>query len=169
MLREVLEAEGVRRALARAESADLRIGVVDVSRETSTPDVLDRLDFGDALVLNKIDLAAPLSIEWPAGMTEFKLAAKSGEGVAALEAWLEAEVVRRLGRREAPALSRARHRQAVERALSHLRAARSQLARAPELAASDVHLAIRALESLTGRIDVEDVLDRVFSQFCIGK
>ena len=66
-------------------------------------------------------------------------------------------------------MSRARHRQAVERALDHLNAARGQLSRAPELAASDVHLAMRALESLTGRIDVEDVLDRVFSQFCIGK
>jgi len=78
-------------------------------------------------------------------------------------------VMARLSRREAPALSRVRHRQAVERALAHLQGAQSQLAFAPELSASDVHLAIRALENLTGRIDVEDVLDRVFSQFCIGK
>ena len=43
------------------------------------------------------------------------------------------------------------------------------LSRAPELAGEDVRLAIRAMESLTGRIDVEEVLDRVLSQFCIGK
>jgi len=86
-----------------------------------------------------------------------------------LEAWLEREVQARLGNREAPALSRARHRAGVSRALDHLRSARCGLARGPELASADVHLALRALESLTGRVDVEDVLDRVFSQFCIGK
>jgi tRNA modification GTPase len=116
-----------------------------------------------------MDQGQALHVSDELGMTRFKLCAKSGEGLPALEGWLEQLVIERLSRREAPALSRARHRQAVERALDHLNAARGQLSRAPELAASDVHLAIRALESLTGRIDVEDVLDRVFSQFCIGK
>lgn len=164
-----VEAEGVKRALARAESADLRLGVVDVSRETLPAKLLETLRQEDALILNKMDQGQALHLSDELGMTRFKLCAKSGEGLPALEGWLERLVVERLSRREAPALSRARHRQAVERALDHLNAARGQLSRAPELAASDVHLAIRALESLTGRIDVEDVLDRVFSQFCIGK
>jgi tRNA modification GTPase len=164
-----VEAEGVKRALKRAESADLRLGVVDVSRETFPDKLLEKLRPNDALILNKMDQGQTLHLSDELGMTRFKLCAKSGEGLPALEGWLERLVVERLSRREAPALSRARHRQAVERALDHLNAARGQLSRAPELAASDVHLAIRALESLTGRIDVEDVLDRVFSQFCIGK
>lgn len=164
-----VEAEGVRRALERAERADLRLGVVDVSRETRPDKLLGTLRTNDALILNKMDQGQALHLSDELGMTRFKLCAKSGEGLSALEGWLERQVIERLSRREAPALSRARHRQAVERALDHLKAAQSQLARAPELAASDVHLAIRALESLTGRIDVEDVLDRVFSQFCIGK
>jgi tRNA modification GTPase len=164
-----VEAEGVKRALKRAESADLRLGVVDVSRETFPDKLLETLRPNDALILNKMDQGQTLHLSDELGMTRFKLCAKSGEGLPALEGWLERLVVERLSRREAPALSRARHRQAVERALDHLNAARGQLSRAPELAASDVHLAIRALESLTGRIDVEDVLDRVFSQFCIGK
>ncbi|WP_439636060.1 tRNA uridine-5-carboxymethylaminomethyl(34) synthesis GTPase MnmE [Oceanicaulis sp.] len=164
-----VEAEGVIRALKRAESADLRLGVVDVSRETFPDKLLETLRPNDALILNKMDQGQTLHLSDELGMTRFKLCAKSGEGLPALEGWLERLVVERLSRREAPALSRARHRQAVERALDHLNAARGQLSRAPELAASDVHLAIRALESLTGRIDVEDVLDRVFSQFCIGK
>ncbi|MBO6731125.1 MAG: tRNA uridine-5-carboxymethylaminomethyl(34) synthesis GTPase MnmE, partial [Maricaulis sp.] len=46
---------------------------------------------------------------------------------------------------------------------------RLKLAQAPELAGEDVWLAVRATEALTGRVDVEDILDRVFSQFCIGK
>ena len=164
-----VEAEGVKRALKRAESADLRLGVVDVSRETFPDKLLETLRPNDALILNKMDQGQMLHLSDELGMTRFKLCAKSGEGLPALEGWLEHLVIDRLSRREAPALSRARHRQAVERALDHLNAARGQLSRAPELAASDVHLAIRALESLTGRIDVEDVLDRVFSQFCIGK
>jgi tRNA modification GTPase len=164
-----VEAEGVKRALKRAESADVRLGVVDVSRETLPDKLLETLRPDDALILNKMDQGQALHVSDELGMTRFKLCAKSGEGLPALEGWLEQLVIERLSRREAPALSRARHRRAVERALDHLNAARGQLSRAPELAASDVHLAIRALESLTGRIDVEDVLDRVFSQFCIGK
>jgi tRNA modification GTPase len=164
-----VEAEGVRRALDRAQNADLRLGVVDVSRETLPAKLLETLTDADALILNKMDQGQTLHLSDELGMTRFELSAKSGLGLPALEGWLEEVVRDRLSRREAPALSRARHRQAVERALDHLMAAQSQLARAPELAASDVHLAIRALESLTGRIDVEDVLDRVFSQFCIGK
>ncbi len=57
----------------------------------------------------------------------------------------------------------------METALSALERCRERLADAPELAGEDARLAVRALESLTGRVDVEDVLDRVFSQFCIGK
>lgn len=165
---DVVEAEGVRRALARAEAADLRIGVVDVSRETGLGELASKLGAGDALALNKIDLAAA-RISAPQGVTPFGLSAKADEGVEALEIWLEQAVVDRLSSREAPALSRARHREGVTRALDHLTAARDQLALAPELAAAEIYLALRALESLTGRIDVEDVLDRVFSQFCIGK
>lgn len=163
-----VEAEGVRRALARAQDADLRLGVVDVSRETS-PSVLERLRPGDGLILNKTDLGIAADIDAPQGVARFELAALTGEGLERLEHWLADSVRERLSTRESPALSRARHRQAVGRALAHLQAARARLADAPELAAAEVHLALRALESLTGRIDVEDVLDRVFSQFCIGK
>jgi len=165
---DVVEAEGVRRALARAEEADLRIGVLDVSRETELGALASKLVAGDAVALNKVDLARA-QIERPSGVAGFALSARSGQGVDALETWLEHTVVKRLSARETPALSRARHREGVTRALDHLRAAQDQLARAPELAAAEIHLALRAIESLTGRIDVEDVLDRVFSQFCIGK
>lgn len=163
-----VEAEGVRRALARAEEADLRLALVDVSRETLTTDLKAHLRPGDAVVWNKCDLA-DAHPGAPDGVEKFRVSAVTGEGVGALEAWLTETVTERLGRREAPALSRARHRAGVERALDRLRAARARVGDAPELAAADVHLGLRALEGLTGRIDVEDVLDRVFSQFCIGK
>ncbi len=168
---DVVEAEGVRRALERAEDADLRLGVVDVSRETSTDldGLAERLRPGDSLIANKIDLAGPAPLEPPQGVQVFQVSTVAGDGLNALQAWLNQTVADRLGRREAPALSRARHRQGVETARGALSDARSRLADLPELAGADAHRAVRALEALTGRVDVEDVLDRVFSQFCIGK
>ena len=161
---DAIEAEGVRRALDRADNADLRIGVVDARSDADLLDLKGRLKDDDLLVLNKLDLAPGSRHDGAYG-----LSAKSGQGVDALEARIEAIVRDRLSARELPALSRARHRRAVETALAALHRCRDRLADAPELAGEDARLAVRALESLTGRVDVEDVLDRVFSQFCIGK
>jgi len=161
---DAIEAEGVRRALDRADNADLRIGVVDARSDADLLDLRGRLRDNDLLVLNKLDLAPDKKSDGA-----YPLSAKSGQGVDMLEAQIEAIVRERLGARELPALSRVRHRRSVETALAALERCRDQLADAPELAGEDARLAVRALESLTGRVDVEDVLDRVFSQFCIGK
>ena len=161
---DAIEAEGVRRALDRADNADLRIGVVDARSDEDLLDLRGRLKDDDLLVLNKLDLAPQRRSDGA-----YRLSAKSGDGVDMLEAKIEEIVRERLSARELPALSRARHRRAVETALSALERCRERLADAPELAGEDARLAVRALESLTGRVDVEDVLDRVFSQFCIGK
>ncbi len=161
---DAIEAEGVRRALDRAEHADLRIGVADARSSEELRDLQGRLIDGDLLVLNKLDLAPGAERNGT-----YPVSAKSGEGVEALEHRIESIVRDRLSLREMPALSRVRHRRAVESALEALVRCRDKLALAPELAGEDARLAVRALESLTGRVDVEDVLDRVFSQFCIGK
>ena len=171
---DAVEAEGVRRALARAEDADLRIAVMDVSRETDAQwrALQPRLRAGDLVALNKADLEPG---DARAGLTDadaarvVRISTRSSAGLDALEGLIDEIVFERLGSREAPALSRARHRRAVGEALEALERARAQLGIHPELAGADLHLAVRALESLTGRVDVEDVLDRVFSQFCIGK
>jgi tRNA modification GTPase len=159
-----IEAEGVRRALDRAYSADLRIGVADARSKQEMEDLRGRLGEGDLLVLNKLDLAPGTKSK-----DAHPLSAKSGAGIDELERRIEAIVQSRLSAQEAPALSRARHRKAVTDARDSLERCVSRLADSPELAGEDARLAVRALESLTGRIDVEDVLDRVFSQFCIGK
>lgn len=161
---DAIEAEGVRRALDRAEHADLRIGVADARSQKELLDLKGRLLDDDLLVLNKLDLVAGKLTGTGLGVS-----ANTGEGIEALEQRIEAIVQARLGARELPALSRARHRRAVEAAHSSLLRCRMRLADAPELAGEDARLAVRALESLTGRVDVEDILDRVFSQFCIGK
>ena len=64
-------------------------------------------------------------------------------------------------------LTRARHRQALERCRAALD--RAIAAPLPELVAEDVRLAVRGLGSITGRVDVEDLLDVIFRDFCIGK
>ena len=66
-----------------------------------------------------------------------------------------------------PALTRARHRSALTECADAL--ARYPLAAAPELAAEELRLAMRALARITGRVDVEDLLEVIFSEFCIGK
>jgi len=157
-----VEQEGIRRAKVRAKDADLRIGVVDAG--TAQGAAALGLQAGDLLVVNKSDLSRATPPE-----NAILVSAKTGAGFDEFEERLRAIVSERLSARESPTLSRARHRDAVETARSALERGLSRLADAPELAGEDVRLAVRALESLTGRIDVEDVLDRVFSQFCIGK
>ncbi len=68
---------------------------------------------------------------------------------------------------EAPAITRARHRAALGETAAAL--ARALAAPAPELVAEDVRLAMRALGRITGRVEVEDLLDVIFRDFCIGK
>ena len=91
----------------------------------------------------------------------------SGEGVSALLKVLEEKIKGMIGQRNAPALTRQRHRAHVEEACDAL--VRAQTAALPELVAEDVRLAVRALGRITGRVDVEDLLDVIFRDFCIGK
>ncbi len=163
--RDAIEAEGVRRALARAEEADLRLGV---SPAAQAPDAatLATLRPGDLLIRSKADLG---EIPAATAFETLSLAATQSEGVAALEAALEARVVAALGQAEAAPLTRARHRAAVEEAHAALSRAQAALGQGAELAAEDVRLAARALGRITGRVDVEQVLDALFGQFCIGK
>ncbi|HCY55282.1 MAG TPA: tRNA uridine-5-carboxymethylaminomethyl(34) synthesis GTPase MnmE [Oceanicaulis sp.] len=165
---DTIEAEGVRRALARAESADMRCLMIDVSRETLDMAHIAMLRPGDAVLLNKTDLGSAV-LAVPEGVASFAVSVTQAVGLQAFNAWLDGELVARLGGAEAAPLSRARHRQLVERALGSLEEALSLLASRPELAGAEVNRAIRALGELTGAVDIEDVLDRVFSQFCIGK
>ncbi len=160
---EEVEAEGIRRALARAETADLKLAVFDAGRLPELDaHTLAVVDAATLSLINKIDAAAGPP---PAGM--LPVSARSGEGVEALVARLEQEVAARMAAGAPAVLTRARHRSAVEDCLAALR--RFDPSRGMELAAEDLRLAARALGRITGRIDVEEVLDVVFAEFCIGK
>jgi tRNA modification GTPase len=159
---DTIEREGVRRALARAEAADLRLIVLDATRpgETVDPRLLD----DDALVvLNKIDAQSGRGIDSALGIS-----VKTGAGMDALLTRLTEEVAKRAGNSGgAPLITRARHRAALQDCAAALAGFAS--ATLPELAAEDLRQAARALGRITGRVDVEDMLDIVFREFCIGK
>ena len=164
---DVIEAEGVRRARAWAEDADLRIGVVDRSRPETAAEVAPLLRAGDILAFNKSDLASAVSVDpWP--LRSVATTASLGD-VEALRAVLGLAVEEITSSREFPAVTRARHRALLLEAADHLQRSLDDLRRGPELTAENVRLAIRSLERVTGRSHPEAVLDRVFASFCIGK
>jgi tRNA modification GTPase len=161
---DAIEQEGMKRALARAESADIVLIILDssdpVSRETSPGALAAGLEAGAALtVWNKTDLA-------PAPAGAIGVSARSGAGLELLVTRLTEAAEQRLGG-SAPMVTRQRHRAALEACASALD--RSREAGEPALVAEDVRLAVRALGRITGKVDVEDLLDIIFRDFCIGK
>ena len=156
---DAIEQEGVRRALARAEEADLVLLLLDGSDPHTD---LAELPRADLVVWNKADLP------WPHPREGSRLSLKTGEGLSALLETLTAKVRALVERQmDSPPLTRARHRHALEEALAALR--RAIQADESELTAEDIRLTLRALGRITGRVDIEDVLDVVFRDFCIGK
>ncbi len=172
---DAVEAEGIRRTRIKMEQADLRVLVVDVSRETPYPSGEARYDLGytltdeeDLVVFNKID-ANPGFVPRDVSRETFLLSALTGAGVPEFLKRLT-EIANALTALNVDAaLTRVRHEQAVQEAIGHLQKARGRVTAAPELAAEDIRLAARALGAITGAVGVEDVLAAIFSSFCIGK
>ena len=160
---DAVESEGVRRALARAEQSDLVLLLLDASAADPLAGLgAEAVAKADLTVWNKTDLPSPAS---RAGLL---LSLKTGAGLDELLSAIERKVVERLDlMSEAPVLTRARHRHALEQAAAALQ--RSREAHEPELFSEDLRLAVRAIGRVTGRVDVEELLNVVFRDFCIGK
>jgi tRNA modification GTPase len=158
-----VEAEGVRRALSRTEGADVVLWLVDATAPVWEPPAA--LGSKAAIcILNKIDLA-------PGGAIRdcIQISAKTGQGLDQLIEALEEQAAHvaetGLG---SPLMTRARHRAELDGA----RAAFDRFgdpSLSPELKAEELRIAARHLGRLTGRIDVEEVLNAIFGEFCIGK
>ncbi len=173
---DAIEAEGVRRARAWAAEADLRLWVIDAAMfHVKQADEQGVVRPGDWAVINKIDLADGFRLEelrkafQARGLKVVELAARKPGGAEQARAALTAHVVDALSGAEFPAATRIRHAESLTDARSYIQRALSDVGLEVELAAEDVRLAARSLSRITGRIDPEDVLDRVFSSFCIGK
>jgi tRNA modification GTPase len=164
--------EAVERARGSAADADLRVLVVDVSAEFPTELAVD----GDTIVvLNKSDLESRMAPERRAGLERQASAvllasARTGDGCATLAETLVAEARRRL-EAQPVGISRLRHRAALERTLEALARAQDLAGSEDscELAALELRTALTELAAISQPSDNEDVLDLIFSEFCIGK
>jgi tRNA modification GTPase len=175
---EPVEQEGVRRARERAAAADLVLWVTDPSAgglpANEYPENLANTDIW--LVRNKIDLADTSSCTHAANLSssEYKfilsISALTGVGMEALTAALSAHAKAYFAATESVVITRARHRYALEETMAALdRALARDYVNGEELIAEELRAAATTLGRLTGRVDVEDILDVIFRDFCIGK
>ena len=181
---EPVEQEGVRRARARAAQADLVLWVIDVSADDRASVESARLksDAQQWLIENKIDLleeGARRRLTAPCQDHQrdefrfvFSVSSERGEGLDALFGALAAFARNSFVAGEAAIVTRTRHRHALEETAAALdRAIAESVMQRPreELIAEELRHASWALGRLTGRVDVEEVLDKIFRDFCIGK
>jgi tRNA modification GTPase len=182
-----VEQEGVRRARARAAEADLVLWLVDAHDEKNLEKSLEQGAAPAWVVRNKIDLdaigsdAAVLGIDalnpgQPAAVlgqtrrhTDFEISASRGDGIQELIAALIAFAQNYFGAGEGGLISRERQRKLLQETAMSLQRSLSAIQEGEELAAEDLRMAARSLGRLLGRVDVEDVLDVIFREFCIGK
>ena len=164
-----IEAEGIRRAALRADHADLKLALFDI---TAAPDAATfaRVDDKTIVVLTKADRGGDekLFAALPPHLARVQASVQSPQGLATLLEQLTKAVADFFGRRDQPMPTRERHRAALATALAHIDRALAP-AVLPEVFAEDLRMALRALGSITGRVHVEDLLDRIFRDFCIGK
>jgi tRNA modification GTPase len=175
-----VEQEGVRRAQARAADADLVLWLGDAQSEGNLP--------GGAapvwMIRNKIDLdgARPEATSVGsagahsgrgsrrlAGRADFAISASRGDGISELIAALVGFAQNYFGGGEGGLISRERQRQLLEQTAVSLQRSIAAVGEGEELAAEDLRMAAQSLGRLLGRVDVEDVLDVIFREFCVGK
>jgi tRNA modification GTPase len=153
-----IESEGIRRAKFRAQNADLVLALFDATVKQDK-ETLSAVDARTLTVFTKSDLAKSggLSVSVTQNENLDRLVDEMTARIAKLAA----------PKSSAPLLTRTRHRENVTETQAHLHRAVENAS--PELKTEDMRLAVRALGRLTGRVDVEDLLDVIFRDFCIGK
>lgn len=164
-----VEAEGMRRALARSETADLVLWLSPVDQpEAQRPDGIDAPIWE---VWTKADLAevSGKGARFDSERRVHEVSAVDGHGLGGLLTALEAEARDRCGSGTSAVPSRERHRVHLERVMEALESALRAGSLAPELRAEDLRRAGDELGRITGEIGVEDLLDVIFGEFCIGK
>jgi tRNA modification GTPase len=158
---DAIEAEGVRRALSHAEGG-MTLLLLDCSAPDPRAGLPADLPEPDLIVWNKSDLGF--------AREGISISLKTGAGLGALLEVVKHKVQERLETKgETPVLTRPRHRHALQEALTALRHGEAAPPDRPELLAEDLRLAMRSIGRITGRVDVEELLDFVFRDFCIGK
>ncbi|MCF6329426.1 MAG: tRNA uridine-5-carboxymethylaminomethyl(34) synthesis GTPase MnmE [Henriciella sp.] len=161
---DIVEKEGVRRAIRAGDEADIRIFLYDGD------DIFEPSHYfrdGDIIAVNKSDIRKSMDVS----RETIQISAKTGLGLEVLMERIKSRLTYLGGSSGSPVITRARHRQGIVSGLEALNLAKSALDQGSgaELVAEDVRLASRHLGALTGHVDAESVLGAVFSSFCIGK
>ena len=133
--------------------------------------MIDHMDQNTMVLISKKDLGIVIDLEkrpkniigsWPVSV-------KNGDGLNEFISAFENEVGKRMELTDAPSLTRTRHRQLLQNALGHmsryLEGGHFEL----ELLSEDLRMAARDIGKVTGYVDVEDILEKIFTEFCIGK
>jgi tRNA modification GTPase len=167
--RDVVEQEGIRRAKAEIQKADVVLHVID-AQDLDNAAILDDMPVGVAVisVYNKIDLLGITSQLGGEDGCDVYLSAKTGQGLELLKQQLKKLVGFEAS--DSVFIARRRHLEALAKAQQFMVSARAQLiAKAGELAAEDLRQAQECLGEITGKISSDDLLGKIFASFCIGK
>jgi len=173
-----VEKEGIKRAKQAAADADILVVVVDGSQPGWSEDMDEIITWGSQtplILLNKSDVGLVTddkrhAADCASEETVLSISAKDGSGLSEFETRL-GEIIQNLNRTSSSiTLTRVRHQQAVRQAVEHLGASlHLSVANHTELVAEEFRAATLALSRILGHVDIEDVLDHIFSNFCIGK
>ncbi len=168
---DAIEQEGIRRAEEKAAQSDLKIVIIDQSDLSSRTDIDRHIDENTMILLNKSDLTSidDQEIKDLNGIGVWNISMKTRSGLAVFMTAFEKEVESRMAFTEAPSLTRTRHRAHLSSALEHLDRFMTADHFELELLSEDLRMAARDVGKITGNVDVEEVLGKIFSEFCIGK
>ncbi|XVN43480.1 MAG: tRNA uridine-5-carboxymethylaminomethyl(34) synthesis GTPase MnmE [Candidatus Rickettsia vulgarisii] len=178
---DVIEQEGIKRAVQSAKMADIKIIILDIAKLINVPsyidelkDIIELVNDNTIILINKIDL---INSDEKSGVLNDKLSSlnkkylkvsiKKNIGLDKLLGRIEEIANNIAGLTEAPHITRQRQRRYVEKALEYLENFNAE--KDLVLATEDVRMTIRSLSNITGKITVEEILGEIFSNFCIGK
>ena len=166
---DTIEQEGIRRARGWAESADLRVLVLDPETIENANQFGDLLKSDDPVLINKADQAATTKKKMAVGYP--LVSVKTGYGLERALSELTTIAKKKMGTQRLTTITQARHRARLNDCLVALKKAHFGLQNHAdlELIAEDFRSAIYCIGRITGHIDIEDLLDVVFKEFCIGK
>ncbi len=154
-----IEAEGIRRALKKASEADLKIFLVDAGNPILRADLIDE---NTILVENKIDLLSATK-----NSNSIQISLTNNTNTSTLLKKLEEKILELIPSQNSPLITQERYRIALQNAVSNLE--NFNLQKNIELAAEDLRMTAREIGKITGKVDIENILDVIFSRFCIGK
>lgn len=173
---DLIELEGIKRAIESARMADIKIVMLDAVKLSNSPSLDNLIDDNTIILINKIDLLDDkCQIDMCINKLKknyLKISLKDNIGMDSLLKEIENIAHNIAGLTETPHITRQRQRAFIEKALEYLKKFNNENFNGENdlvLATEDVRMAIRSLSNVTGKISVEEVLGEIFSNFCIGK